>query len=1569
VNQQANLTNSLPGSGDDVVINALNPGASVTHATSVADSINSLTSQAPIVLSGGSLSVGSSAMFGDLTLNGATLTGVGNITVSGAFNLESGTLGGTAGSSLTTEGNTTISGGTLDTRNLVNHGTATLTNTLSVQGAPNITNSAGATFGLRSPVPGNASAIVGSTSGVLPGDFYNAGTLTSESATGNAIGLAMHNTGTVAVHTGELDLLRSDAAGPISSGAITGDPGTVIGFSSAAVADDFTPGSTITADQVLFNGGNYLMEGSYRANATITVNGANVTFPASAPAPVVGNLSVDAAGSGGGTVAFDGLTPQVGSITVANNGTVDFSPAAGPTTLTLASLTLNHGNLTGANDIVVSGAFTWSGGTLSGPAGSSLTSKGSMTFNGGTLDTRSLVNDGSAVLTDSLALAGGASIDNLAGATFDLQSTNAVLNVGQGLAPHASTFDNAGLLTSEAGIYNALYMTLNNSGTVALNRGELDIGVNLSTGAITGAAGTFLVLGTIGPRGPGAALYTDRFAPGSSIAADRVMFEEGNYDVGAAYSANATAVGYHSPAIAATVTFSGAGLQLGNLTVVNGSTVDFSPSSSETISATSVDLSSGTLTGNSHVVLNDSGDYTQDSGSTLNLTLGGPAPGTGYDQINVSGAVSLAGGFNLNLAPHFTPRLHETFTVIQGQQPLSGTFAGLPEGSVITLGGNQFQISYAGNAVSLTAIAVANQPPSANAGGPYTMVYGAALSLDGSASSDPDGDPLSYSWTINGQANAATGVSPTLSWAQLQALGVRAAGQTYSVSVAVSDGTFVTSSSASTLTVSPAATTTTGAASTSSSFFGQAVTFTATVTANAPSTAIPGGSVDFYDTTTQTDLGSTTLSAAGTASLTPTAPLPVGNQIITESYAGNTDFLASSTTVTAPVSESIYVLNSSASGALSVLGNSSIHVGGLVMVDSKSSTALQANGNATITAAAIQVVGGVQAAGTGTLSPTPLTGATAVFDPEAKLPVPTVSNSQGSVNLSGTQALTINPGVYSAIKVSGSAQLTMNSGVYVIAGGGFTVTGNASVSGNGVLIYNAGSNYTTTGTGGNFGGITLAGNGTISLTAASTGTYAGVLIFQERDNNRAIALGGNGVTALSGGLIYAPQALVAVSGNAQLQHAPLIVGMLQLSGNAASTLTSGGDSSNSTAGQLLAGDLSVYVDNSNGYFTPAELAQIQDAINNTDALLLPYGVTVSEVSDPSLANLTLDSNTTSACGGMAQGVLGCFNMTTSEITLIQGWNWYAGSDPTAIGAGQYSFETTVTHELGHALGLGGSTDPNSPMYETLPTSVVKGGLAVADLSLPPLDTTYADALHAAGIPAPSGTASTLIPATVAVPATHSDAGSPANVRVTSVSPTSGLVPAATDTAGLANALTAAPSSGNLHGASLVASGQLLEASPMPSWNHGAEGYGVPEGMASPWSAGQAAGYPLEAEELVNATTPLANDPDMDGIVPATEEVPCTPVTPATLENEPASVVESSAAGAADPMAVDAVMEEFAAFQVGTAVGRDAPTSFNHEADGAARGWSLLSLAGGLALHPPVRANDIRRSNPRRGRIG
>jgi hypothetical protein len=371
-------------------------------------------------------------------------------------------------------------------------------------------------------------------------------------------------------------------------------------------------------------------------------------------------------------------------------------------------------------------------------------------------------------------------------------------------------------------------------------------------------------------------------------------------------------------------------------------------------------------------------------------------------------------------------------------------------------------------------------------------------------------------------------------------------------------------------------------------------------------------------------------------------------------------------------------------------------------------------------ASAIDVVGGVSTSGSAAFHPAPTTGFRSISDPLGGLqpPCPTGLTSYGTLKLSGNAQQTICPGVYSQISASGNAILTMNPGIYIIEGGGFTVTGNASVSGSGVLIYNAGSNFPNSG--GNFGGITLSGNGTVNLTAPTSGTYAGILFFQSRQNTRALSFSGNAMGGMTG-VIYAQNALLSMSGNAALQN-PLDVGMLNLSGNVTLTqMAAGSDGSGDVSGiasTLLAGDLSVYINDPSGLFTSDELARIQDAINTWDALLVPYNVTITEVSDPSLANLVIDTGDTSACGSAADGVLGCFNAPNAEITLLQGWNWYAGSDPSQIGANQYDFETTVLHELGHALGLGGSPDPTSPMYETLAAGVADRMPTTQDLNIP-----------------------------------------------------------------------------------------------------------------------------------------------------------------------------------------------------------------------------------------------------------
>ena len=549
---------------------------------------------------------------------------------------------------------------------------------------------------------------------------------------------------------------------------------------------------------------------------------------------------------------------------------------------------------------------------------------------------------------------------------------------------------------------------------------------------------------------------------------------------------------------------------------------------------------------------------------------------------------SLGGGL-AELVGYTSASASATFTIAQatpiiGVTDAGGTFNGQPFSATATVAGvvpgvdNTPAASlegvtptltyYAGNTATGTPLAGA--PASA---GTYTVLAYFAGSTDYAATSfsstftvgqaTPTVLVSDAGGTYNGQPFPATatvagvmvgvdttpsasleGVTPTLAYyAGSTATGTALTGApvnagTYTVVASFAGSTdYVAAGTSTTFTIARAATTTAGTVPSGPVDFGQTVTLTANVSALAPSTAIPVGTVDFFDTTTQTDLGSVSLSN-GTAQLLTTVPMLTGTQTITLTYEGNANFIGSSTTVTITVLPSLYVLNATAPGALTVSGDANINVSGLVQVDSSSKTALKASGNAHVTASAIDVSGGFQTTGHAAFSVTPTTGLSAP-DPLAGLTPPSSAGlaNEGSVHLGGHSSLTINPGIYNQIVVSGNATLTMNPGIYIIDGGGLTVSGNAHVSGAGVLIYNAGSK-----------GITFSGNAIISLSAATTGSYAGIVLFQARDNDQPITMSGHANVSLNGA-IYAANAQLILSGDAQLFASSLVVGTMLADGN------------------------------------------------------------------------------------------------------------------------------------------------------------------------------------------------------------------------------------------------------------------------------------------------------------------------------------------------------------------------------------------------------------------------------------
>jgi autotransporter-associated beta strand protein len=399
----------------------------------------------------------------------------------------------------------------------------------------------------------------------------------------------------------------------------------------------------------------------------------------------VGEVSLTAANTyTGQTTVNDGLLIVRDSLalgttaggTVVNSGAVldlESGVAIGAEALTLAgtgqgsfgALNSIAGSNSWAGNITLSGNATISvdlgdflnlSGSINGAFDITKTASGTLIFSGGTASSfdEMFVNAGTLVLDKTIANAAGFAEltigDNSGTDILRLARDNQILDTAQvhltGTAARLDVNDQ----TEATG-------AISGNGIIDLGVGTLRPGADNNSSLFSG---TIIGTGSLFKLGTGAWTLT-----GNNTYTGQTTVSAGTLVVNGSQQQSPVTVN-------GTATLMGSGV-IGNLQVFGS----VAPGSS-----------AGILT-SSNVAFTSQGDYF--------VELGGPAPGTGYDQLNVRGTNQLGSStLHVSLLPGFAPFEGEAFVIINndGSEAIQGTFTGLPNGTVFTAGGLQFRILY-----------------------------------------------------------------------------------------------------------------------------------------------------------------------------------------------------------------------------------------------------------------------------------------------------------------------------------------------------------------------------------------------------------------------------------------------------------------------------------------------------------------------------------------------------------------------------------------------------------------------------------------------------------------------------------------------------------------------------------------------------------------------------------------------------------------------------------------------------------------------------------------------------------
>jgi hypothetical protein len=607
----------------------------------------------------------------NLTLTSGTVTGANDLTITGSLTWNSGTMSGNGTTTLAATGTlVTSASGTpyLDTRTFNNAGTVNWNSTSYLYLTNNavFNNQSGANYNIQTS---STYAIYGST-----GTFNNLSGATFTKSSSGDTGIynltAFNNTGTLTLTSAGVLTLSPSGTSTHTGPFNVNNANATLTFQGGI--HNINTGANITGSgNASFAGGTQHVHSTYNLSGATLVSGGAVDFPSDAT-----------------------LTSLGGALTI-SGGSIDLSSGE---SLSVSSLTMSGGTLTGDDTITVSTSLNWSGGTMSGFGVTNLAATGTMAASGSgtpTLDTRTFNNAGTVNWnsTGYFYLTNNAVFNNQSGANFNVQSAGTYAIYGS-----TGTFNNLSGATftksssGNTGIYNLT--AFNNTGTLTLTSAGVLIlspsGTSTHTGPfnVNNANATLTFQGGIHNINTGA----DITGSGSVNFAGGNEYVHSTYNLSGATLVSGGAVDFPSDA---TLT------SLGGALTISGGSIDLS--SGESLSVSFLTMSGGTLTGADTITVTTSlnwGSGTMSGAGATNLAASGTmiTSATGY--ITLDGRTfNNAGTVNWSSTGYISLSSNATFNNLSG-----ATFNTLSSGTYLFYG-------YAGNLVNAGTL---NLPASSN---------------------------------------------------------------------------------------------------------------------------------------------------------------------------------------------------------------------------------------------------------------------------------------------------------------------------------------------------------------------------------------------------------------------------------------------------------------------------------------------------------------------------------------------------------------------------------------------------------------------------------------------------------------------------------------------------------------------------------------------------------------------------------------------------------------------------------------------------------------------------------------